>query len=91
MKYLIKATEQYRCDSEKEATELINTAKKDNKYTVVKHSSEIKTLKQKGEIVDEWYRVIITKEFTSEKEPDGFLMPEYLVPTRVDLEEDDLK
>ncbi len=68
-KYLIKTTEVYRCDSEQEAKDLIEEAKKNLVYTVTKNSSEIKTLKQKGEIVDEWRRVTITKEFTSEKEP----------------------
>ena len=67
--YLIKVTQQYRCDTEGEAVQLINEAKESHQYTVVKSSSEIKTTKQKGEIVDEWRRVLITKEFTSEKEP----------------------
>lgn len=68
-RYLIKVTEQYRCDTEAEAVNLINEAKQNGQYTVTKSSSEIKTQKQKGEIVDEWRRVLITKEFTSEKEP----------------------
>lgn len=67
--YLIKTTEVYRCDTEEEAKNLIEEAKRNNRYTVTKNSSEIKTLKQKGEVVDEWRRVTITKEFTSEKEP----------------------
>lgn len=68
-KYLIKTTETYRCDTEEEAKALIEEAKKNHIYTVTKNSSEIKSLKQKGEIIDEWRRVTITKEFTSEKEP----------------------
>jgi len=76
--YLIKVTEQYRCDSESEAQNLIKRAKEDNQYTVIKTSSEIKNLRQKGEVIDEWRRVIITKEFTSEKEPDAQLEPEYV-------------
>ena len=77
MTYLIKTTEQYRCATEKEAKDLINEAKSNNKYTVLKYSSELKIKKSKGEIEDEWYRVIITKEFTDEKEPEGWLMPCY--------------
>ena len=69
--YLIKVTEQYRCDTEQEAKTLIDEAKQNHQYTV------IKSLKQKGEIVDEWRRVIITKENTSEKEPDSTIMPNY--------------
>lgn len=75
--YLIKVTEQYRCDTENESKNLIEEAKKDPHYTVVKSSSEIKTVKQKGEIVDEYRRVVITKEFTSEKEPDCQIIPAY--------------
>lgn len=67
--YLIKTTETYRCDTEREAEALIEAAKDNTTYTTAKHSSELKTMKQKGEIVDEWRRVTITKEFTSEKEP----------------------
>lgn len=75
--YLIKVTEQYRCDTENEAKEMIEAAKRDSNYTVVKSSSEIKVVKQKGEIIDEFRRVIITKEFTSEREPDCQVMPSY--------------
>ena len=67
--YLIKVVEQYRCDTEAQAEALINAAKEDGQYTVVKSSSEIKTTKSKGEVINEWRRVFITKEFTSEKEP----------------------
>jgi len=76
--YLIKVTEQYRCDTEAEARTLIEEAKQNDQYTVVKSSNEIKTLKQKGEIVDEWRRVMITKEFTTEKEPDHQVFPKYV-------------
>ncbi len=75
--YLIKVTEQYRCDTEEEARNLIEEAKRSNQYTVIKSSSEIKTIKQKGEIIDEWKRVMITKEFCEEKEPNSALMPIY--------------
>lgn len=77
MKYLIRTTEVYRCDTEEEAKNLVEEAKKNGMYTVTKTSSEIKTLKQKGEIVDEWRRVTITKDFTSEKEPDSNIIISY--------------
>ena len=76
--YLIKTTQQYRCDTEAEAQNLINTAKKANEYIVTKSSSEIRTLKQKGEVVDEWRRVLITKEFTTEKEPSSQIVAKYV-------------
>jgi len=75
--YLIKVTEQYRCDSESEAIQLVEDAKKSSQYTVIKSSNEIKTVKSKGEVVDEYHRVMITKEFTSEKDPDSYVMPIY--------------
>ena len=80
-KYLIKTTEVYRCDSEQEANELINLAKAADVYTVTKTSSEIRSLKQKGEIVDEWRRVTITKTFTDEKEPAEQINVMYGYPT----------
>lgn len=77
MRYLIKTTEQYRCDSEGEATGLIEEVKRNGEYVLTKSSSEIRTVKQKGEVVDEWYRVTLTKVFTEEKEPDRVVVPSY--------------
>lgn len=77
-KYLIRTTETYRADSETEANELIEKAKADPKYEVTKSMIENRTSKAKGEIVDEWKRVSITKIFSDEKEPYGDLMPKYL-------------
>lgn len=68
-RYLVKTVEQYRCDSESEAKALINEAKGAHEYSLAKYSSEIKNTKAKGEVVDEWYRVMLTKTFTSEKDP----------------------
>lgn len=76
-KYLIKTTEVYRCDSEQEANELIKEAKTNGLYTVSKSSSEIRTTKQKGEIIDEWRRVTLTKSFNDEKEPYGKIYVSY--------------
>lgn len=75
--YLIKTTEVYRCDSEAEAKELIEEAKKHPLYTVTKTMSENRSLKQKGEIVDEWKRVTITKTFGEEKDPYGKIYVSY--------------
>ena len=67
--YLINTTEVYRVDTEKEAAELINKAKQDREYDLAKYSSTKKERKQKGEIIDEWYRVSLTKKFNDEKDP----------------------
>lgn len=68
-KYLISTTEMYRVDTEAEAAALIEEAKKSNKYTLAKYSSTYKERKQKGEVIDAWYRLSLTKVFADEKEP----------------------
>ena len=40
-----------------------------NSYEITKYSNEAKAAKQKGEVVDEWYRVTLYKNIDSEKEP----------------------
>lgn len=68
-KHLISVTEVYRVDSEEEAARVINEAKEDSKYSLSKYSSVYKERKKQGEIVDEWYRLTLTKVFDDEKEP----------------------
>lgn len=68
MKYLIQTQEVYRVSSENEAANLIAEAKKS--FTVLKSSTEYKTIKAKGEIVEEYWKVTITKQFTDIKEPE---------------------
>lgn len=78
-KYLISVTETYRVDTEAEAAVLIDEAKKDNKYDLKKYTSQKKERKQKGEVVDEWHQVVLTKIFDDEKEPIGAATVEYRV------------
>lgn len=70
-KYLIKVDETYRADTEAEAAQLINDAKKDRSFVLSKYSSVQRQRKAKGEVIDEWYRVVLTKVFDDEKEPIG--------------------
>ena len=70
MKFLLNTTETYRVSSEEEATQLIANAKNDNNYILSKYSSQYKERKQKGEVVDFYWKVTLVKEFTSEKEPE---------------------
>lgn len=70
MKYLITTTEVYRFSSEDEATNFIETAKKESGYVLTKHTVEYKERKQKGEVVDFWWKVTLVKKFNDEKEPD---------------------
>ena len=69
MKYLINTTETYRLNSEEEVKAFLEELKKDKTFTIKKYSSVKKELKQKGEVIDEWIRFTVTKEFNSEKEP----------------------
>lgn len=68
-KFLIKTVETYRCDTEAEAKQLIEEAKNDKNYILLKYSSEQRSTKAKGEVIDEWVRTTLTKSFTDEKEP----------------------
>lgn len=77
-KYLIKVDETYRADTEAEAAAIINEAKNDSRFVLAKYSSIQKELKQKGEVIDSWYRVILTKVFDVEKEPVGSLSIDYI-------------
>jgi hypothetical protein len=67
---LIQTTEIYRADSEIEAQEIIGAAKAAAEYTLTKYSSEKKEVKAKGEVVDEYYKISLTKAFTDIKEPE---------------------
>ena len=70
-KYLIQTTEVYRADSETEAQEIIGAAKAAAEYTLTKYSSEKKEVKAKGEVVEEYFKVQLTKAFTDIKDPDA--------------------
>ena len=39
-------------------------------FILKKYSSEYKEKKQKGEVIDTYYKVTLTKAFTDEKEPE---------------------
>lgn len=70
MKYLITTTEIYRVSSEDEATQLIENAKKESGYVLSKYSTQYKEKKQKGEVIEYWWKVSLTKEFNNEKNPE---------------------
>ena len=69
-KYLVSTTEIYRVDSEHEVDEIVEKAKAQSTAKPPKHSAEYKERKQKGEVVDTWWKVSITNYFNDEKEPD---------------------
>ena len=68
-KYLIRKIETYRVGSESEAKQFIEEQKQSDEYVLTRYSSEYKERKSKGEVVDSWYRVTLTKDVNDEKEP----------------------
>ena len=69
MKYLTKTAETYRVDSEAEVLDMIKAAKESAQWTLEGHSSKKKQIKQKGEVVEEYFMLTLTKSFNDEKEP----------------------
>jgi len=78
-KFLVSTTEVFRVDTDEEAKGLIEEAKRSSMFELGKYSSEFKVKKQKGEIIDEWYRVTLVKHFNDEKEPSQHIKPNYEV------------
>lgn len=77
MKYLLGVTEKYRVSSEDEALKFIDEAKNDKSYVLNKYTTQKKEVKQKGEIVDEYVVVSLTKIFNNEKEPTDEIVVSY--------------
>ena len=71
MKYLISTQETYRVSTESEVEQLIAEAKEASEYDLAKYTREYKEKKLKGEVVDSWFRVTLTKKFADEKNPEG--------------------
>ena len=79
MKYLITTTEVYRVDTEEQVKQIIEEAKTDNHFIVTKYTSQYKERKQKGEVIDFWWKVTLVKSFNNEKEPETDVDVEYKV------------
>lgn len=78
-KYLVSTVETYRVDTESEATRAIEEAKNDNSYILGKYTNEHKEKKSKGEVVDEYWKLTLTKLFNDIKEPDSIITINYEV------------
>ena len=94
MKYLIKSVETYRVATEAEAAQVIEEAKKDTRFALVKYESVHKEKKAKGEVIDEWCRVTLHKVFNDEVEPDSYVKINYekqagFFPSPIDEDEDE--
>lgn len=79
MRYLIQVTETYRVDSEDQVKEMIEEAKKDNRFLLLKYTSQYKERKAKGEVIDAWYKVTFTKGFCDERDPEATAEIDYKV------------
>lgn len=94
MKYLIKSVETYRVATEAEAAQVIEEAKKDTRFALVKYESVHKEKKAKGDVIDEWCRVTLHKVFNNEVEPDSYVKVDYekqagFFPSPVEDDEDE--
>lgn len=65
---LRKTTVEKRCESEKEVEDLITKAK-EKANGVITYKTTYKTKKVKGEVVDFWWILTITEDFTSMDNP----------------------
>ena len=68
--YLCSTVETYRADYEHEADELINFARESKLYDLKKSNVQKKEVKAKGEIVDEFFLVSLTKNIQDPKNPE---------------------
>ncbi len=78
-KYLVSTIETYRVDTEAEAAKAIEEAKNDNSYVLGKYTSEHKERKSKGEVIDEYWKLSLTKLFNDIKEPESIVNIDYEV------------
>ena len=76
-KFLVSTVETYRVDTDEEAKKLIEEAKNSSMFDLGKYSSEYKVKVSKGEIVDEYFKVVLTKKFNDIKEPSQHIKVEY--------------
>lgn len=91
---LIKDTEYWRADTESEALAFINQARAEG--NVVKYSNEYKEVTVKGEVVDSYYKITLSRNFDDMKEPLGlvtevnYIQNNFPSNSKVDDEEESL-
>lgn len=72
-KFLVTTTEVYRVQTETEVTNMIEEAKQNKLFELAKYSCVKKEVKQKGEVVDEYFQLTMTKSFNNIKEPSRYI------------------
>ena len=63
MRVKVKVVETYNVDSETESEALIEENKHDHSFKLTGYKSKVKNIKQKGEIVDSYLIVELTKSY----------------------------
>lgn len=58
-----KITEEWIVDTEDEVKELIEQAKKDTSFELIKYEFNKKEKKSKGEVIDTWFTLKLTKKY----------------------------
>lgn len=76
-KYLAKTVETYRVSTEEEVKSVLEDFKMDSMYEVKKATYEKKEVKEKGEVVDEFWVLTVTKLFNDLKYPDRAIAIKY--------------
>lgn len=78
--HLITTSETYRIDSENRAMEIVEEAKKDNRFTLMKSSITYKHYNEtKNKPEEEFWVVVLQKKFNELKEPDCSVSVTYTV------------
>ena len=79
MKYLINSVDTYRVATVEDVKRLHEELKANPNFTLASFSYKTKTVKQKGEIIDEYQLVSVKKIFNDEKDPMTFIEIQYEV------------
>lgn len=77
--YLVSTIETYRVDTEAEAMKMIEDAKHDNAYALKKYTNEYKERTAKGEIIDEYWKLTLTKTFNDIKDTGTPIIIDYKI------------
>lgn len=78
--HLITTSETYRIDSENHAMEIVEEAKKDNRFTLMKSSITYKHYNEtKNKPEEEFWVVVLQKKFNELRDPDATVSVEYKV------------
>ena len=77
MEYLLKVTNTYRVETEQEALNLRERLRNEANGTLTAFAYNVKYIKQKGEIIGEYYVCKATIEFNAEREPERYVTANY--------------